>query len=91
VRMALGGTARNVRALVLQEALVLAFGGVLVGLLLASVATRTLRGLLYDTSAVDPASLLTASLLPVGAALAASWFPARRATRVDPMVVLRAE
>lgn len=91
VRMALGATARNVRGLVLQEALVLAFGGVLVGLLLASVATRTLRGLLYDTSAVDPASLLAASLLLVGAALAASWLPARRAARVDPMVVLRAE
>jgi ABC-type antimicrobial peptide transport system permease subunit len=89
--MALGATARNVRGLVLQEALVLAFGGVLVGLLLASVATRTLRGLLYDTSAVDPASLLAASLLLVGAALAASWLPARRAARVDPMVVLRAE
>ena len=60
-------------------------------LLLALFATRTLRGLLYDMSAVDPASLLAASLLLVGAALAASWLPARRAARVDPMVVLRAE
>jgi putative ABC transport system permease protein len=91
VRLALGATGSNARRLVLQEALVLAIGGVSLGLLLACVATRALRGLLYETSALDPASLLAASLLLVGGALAASWFPARRAARVDPMVVLRAE
>jgi ABC-type lipoprotein release transport system permease subunit len=63
----------------------------LVGLGLALATTRLLRHLLYDTSPLDPVSLATASLLLIIVTLAASWLPARRATSVDPMVILRGE
>jgi predicted permease len=91
VRMAVGATPHDVRRLVLREAFTLALAGVLLGLGLALATTRLLRHLLYDTSPLDPISLVTASLLLVLVTLAASWLPARRATRVDPMVILRGE
>jgi hypothetical protein len=91
VRMAVGATPHDVRRLVLREAFTLALAGVLLGLGLALATTRLLRHLLYDTSPLDPISLATASLLLIIVTLAASWLPARRATSVDPMVILRGE
>ena len=54
-------------------------------------ATRVLRGLLFETEPLDPVTLGTASLVLVGAAVVATWLPARRAMRVDPIEVLRAQ
>lgn len=65
--------------------------GVLIGLLLAAIATRLLASLLFDLSALDPLTFGGISLLFIGVALLASWLPARRASGTDPMAALRAE
>lgn len=91
VRLALGATAGDVRRLVLGEGLRLAVAGAVAGLILAIASTRVLRGLLFETEPLEPATLLAAALVIVAAALLATHFPARRATRVDPVAVLRAE
>ena len=91
VRLALGATAGDVRRLVLGEGLRLAVAGAIAGLVLAFAVTRVLRGLLFETEPLDPVSLGTAALALVGAAVVATWLPARRAMRVDPIEVLRAQ
>jgi predicted permease len=91
VRLALGATGSDVRRLVLGEGLRLAVAGAIAGLVLAFAATRVLRGLLFETEPLDPVSLGTAALALVGAAVVATWLPARRAMRVDPIEVLRAQ
>jgi putative ABC transport system permease protein len=91
VRLALGATAGDVRLLVLGEGLRLAVAGAVAGLALAFAATRVLRGLLFETEPLDPLSLGAAAFVLVAAALVATWLPARRATRVDPIEVLRAQ
>jgi ABC-type antimicrobial peptide transport system permease subunit len=77
--------------MVLGEGLRLAVFGALAGLALAAFAARVLRGLLFEVQPLDPASLLGAAVVLVLAALAATWLPARYATRVAPVEVLRAE
>jgi ABC-type antimicrobial peptide transport system permease subunit len=69
----------------------LAILGVALGILLALAATRLLESLLLGVSGTDPVALGAAGALLVGAALLASWIPAIRAARVDPMVALRQE
>jgi putative ABC transport system permease protein len=91
VRLALGATAADVRRLVLGEGLRLAVAGAIAGLVLAFAATRVLRGLLFETEPLDPVSLVTAALVLVGAAVVATWLPARHAMRVDPIEVLHAQ
>jgi predicted permease len=91
VRVALGATVSDVRSLVLREGLRLALLGAAIGLVGAVAATRLLQGLLYGVHPLDPISLLAAALLLVAVSGFASYLPARRATRVDPMVALRAE
>jgi ABC-type antimicrobial peptide transport system permease subunit len=89
--MALGARRSEVFRLVLGEGLQLAVLGTLLGIVAALLLTRLLSGLLFGVSAHDPLTLAgVAILLGVVAALA-SWIPARRATRVDPMVALRHE
>jgi putative ABC transport system permease protein len=91
VRVALGANASDLRSLVLGEGLRLAGLGVVIGLAGAAGTTRLLHDLLFDVQPLDPVSLLAAALLLVGVSALASIIPARRATRVDPVSMLRAE
>jgi predicted permease len=91
VRMALGATRSKLIWLVLREAMTMVVVGVLVGVPIAIAASRALHSMLFEVTPVDPLSLaLTALVLSLVAAFAA-FLPARRATRVDPMVALRYE
>jgi predicted permease len=89
IRMALGGQAGDVLRLVLRQALVLVAIGVAVGALGALAVARLLASFLYGVSAADPLTFAAAILLLAAVALVATLLPARRATRVDPMIALR--
>ena len=91
LRMALGAQPSHIRKMVLADALRLAAGGVVVGLAGAMALTRFLASLLYGVGATDAVTFTATTVFLVGVALAACWIPARRATRVDPMVALRHE
>lgn len=91
VRIALGAGRSDVLRLVVLRAMLLTLVGVAVGLAGAFAATRFMEGLLYGVGALDPATFVTVPLLLLTVALLASYIPARRATRVDPMVALRAD
>jgi predicted permease len=89
IRMAIGAQKRHVVALMLLGSLRPVVAGLGVGVVLAVVASRVLRGVLYGLGAVDVVSFAGASLLFLSIALAASWLPSHRATRIDPLVALR--
>ncbi len=89
IRMALGASAEHVRFRVMRQAMVLALAGVFIGAAGAWVAGRLLGSLLYGVSAGDPLTFGGMVLLLTAVAMAAGYFPARRASRVDPMVALR--
>ena len=89
LRMALGAQARDILALVLGQGVKLAALGVLLGLIGAVCLTRWLASLLFGLNATDPLTFAAMTLLLIIVALMACWIPARRATRVDPMEVLR--
>jgi predicted permease len=91
IRLAIGADPRAVVRLVLGEGAVLAALGVALGVAGALAATRSLASLLYDVSPTDPVVLLALPLLLAAIALAACYFPARRAARSDPLSVLRAD
>jgi putative ABC transport system permease protein len=91
VRVALGAQPQDVFRIVVGEGLRLALFGVGVGLVAALVLTRLLQSFLFGISAYDPLTFIVVSLLLTLVAVAASYFPARRATRVDPMIALRYE
>ena len=91
VRMALGASATDVLKLMMRNGFKLALVGIVVGLLAAFAATRVLSTLLYDVSATDSSIFVIDALLLAVAALLACYIPARRATKVDPIVALRYE
>ena len=91
VRMALGADARQIVRTVVGGAMRLAFVGIALGLIVAGAGTRFLRDQLYDTQPLDPMTFGCVTGLIVVAALVAAVLPARRATRVDPVVALRYE
>ncbi len=91
VRMALGASPGSVRRMVVRQGLVLAVAGVAIGVLGAIAMTRSIQSVLYDVQALDVSTLVQVALVVVGAALLASWLPARRATSIDPAVALRSD
>ncbi len=89
VRMALGASRGDVLRLVLRQGLSLAVLGVLIGLVIALAGTRLLSGLLWGVSATDAATFAAVALLVLLVAATATWLPARRALRIDPILTLR--
>jgi predicted permease len=89
IRMALGAQRRDVISLVLRETMLLVAIGVIIGLSAALGATRLIASLLYDLTPNDPLTIALAGLLILTVAALAGYLPARRASRVDPMVALR--
>jgi predicted permease len=91
IRMALGAVQRDVLSLVVGQGIVLAIVGTAVGIGVALGVTRYLASMLYEVHANDPLTMIGVAVLLAIVALAACYIPARRATRVDPMVALRYE
>ncbi|HEY7911238.1 MAG TPA: FtsX-like permease family protein, partial [Blastocatellia bacterium] len=91
LRMALGARPRDVLKLVMGHGVVIILIGLSAGLLGAWAVTRLLSGTLYQVSPDDPATFILVAVLLASVALLACYLPARRATRVDPMVALRHE
>jgi len=91
VRMALGAEQRQVLAMVLREGALLALGALVVGCIAALSLSRFLVELLFEVSATDPATYVAVAAVLALVAIVASYVPARRATRVDPMAALRSE
>jgi ABC-type antimicrobial peptide transport system permease subunit len=91
IRISLGAQRSDVLRLVLGRGLRLALAGVAIGLAGAFALTRVIAALLYGVSATDPLTFGLIAALLVVVALLACWIPARRATKVDPMIALRTE
>jgi len=91
IRMALGAQAGAVLRMIMREGSIMLFSGIIIGLLLAIATAKILSGILYGIRALDPIAFTVAPLVMTIAALIATWLPARRATRVDPVQALRSE
>jgi predicted lysophospholipase L1 biosynthesis ABC-type transport system permease subunit len=89
IRRALGAQQSDILRLVIRQGLVLSLTGIAIGLMGASALTRVMKTLLFHVSATDPATFAGIALLFLVVALVASYIPARRATRIDPMAALR--
>jgi ABC-type antimicrobial peptide transport system permease subunit len=91
VRMAVGAQRSDVLRMVIGEAATVVLIGTALGVAGALLLTRLIQPLLYDVSASDPGTFAAVAVLLSAVALAASYFPARQATLVDPMIAIRAE
>src|SRR5262245_38327627 len=91
IRMALGAQEGSVIGLIVRQAMLLVGTGVIAGTVLALVLSQTISTMLFNVTPTDPVTFALVAVLLVGVALFASYLPARRATRVDPIVALRAE
>jgi putative ABC transport system permease protein len=91
IRMALGAGQGRVRRMILADGLALAAAGTLVGLLVSAACMRLMRSLLYGVSDTDPLTYAAVAVFLTAVALLACYVPARRATKVDPLVALRYE
>jgi putative ABC transport system permease protein len=89
IRMAMGARSQNVLSLVVRQGMTLVMIGVALGLIFAFLFTRWIGSLLFGVTAADPVTFGVASLLLVGVAALAGYIPARRATKVDPLIALR--
>jgi len=91
IRMALGASRQDVLRMVVGGGLRLAIAGVLIGMALSLAAGRFISTLLFGVRATDPITFSAVAAALLATAVLAAWIPARRATRVDPMVALRYE
>src|SRR6185503_14137272 len=89
IRMALGATPGAILSLVLRQGVLIAIVGIVVGIGGAVVLTRLMRGLLFGIEPADPLTIGVTSALIGLTALAACYFPARRAAKIDPLVVMK--
>jgi putative ABC transport system permease protein len=89
LRMALGAGERDVLRLVVRQGMRVALAGAAAGLLGALLLTRLMSTLLYGVRSTDPATFLAVTCVLTGVAVVASYIPARRAARIDPLVALR--
>jgi predicted permease len=89
IRMALGASRADILAMVMRQGMTITLGGVVVGTALSLVLTRLLAGLLFQVSGTDPATYIAAAFAFAAVALVAIYVPARRATRVDPILAMR--
>ena len=91
IRMALGAARSNVRWLVMREILLLVSIGIAIGIPMTLLGTHLIQNMLYGLHGTDPLSLIASVILLLAVAVLAGYFPAQRASKVDPMVALRYE
>ena len=91
IRIALGAQTGDVMTLVIRQGMILAAAGIGLGLIAAFVCTRLIKTQLYQVSATDPLTFVVIAAVLAGVSLLACYLPARRASKVDPLVALRCE